>query len=385
MNQLSLKQYVSLAITGVCVIGLTLALLYMQTIVAGMIAAIGLCALIFSIYSLIHDLKVAPPHSPKKISFQKDEHKQYDQLTLSAAKKMLKGWLAMRNSNTKQLQSRHYRQNLFPDSHGVDVDYAVPLWTIALSLPAFKEDSDKIQKVITDYLRKKGPDTSYLDSLAIDEGAAQRHLQDYVKRIKTHMKGYAPLGIHCKFEELYDFEVLIAENSRGYRVDDFGRYSTGGRTIVPFNKETIAFRATLNQIDITFIKSILLGNWDDLIQAILHKNLSDKNMSVIQTIRINLSHSFAIDIITSKLVSWINFNASPLRKLFKRVHTLSKEDLKSLLSQTVAANTAELSEIFDKEYIHYFTEPTKYNHLLNANKHNADVMATYEVTRDVSV
>lgn len=388
MTKRTLKNYIGLTTSAVCVIGLTIALLYMQTIIASILAVIGLCTLAYTIYSFIRGSKVGAPHLKEGTSVpaphQESEHKHESKLTLSAAKKMLEGRLVMRNSNTKQLISRHYQQEgLFPDSHGIGTDYAIPLWTIALPLPAFKsgdrENSEKSKAVIQGFVDKeRGDDTSYLDGLS--EDAAQMHLQDYVNRIKTHMYGHAPIGIHSNFDEPYNFEVLLAENSYLPYVDDFGRYSTGGRTEAPFNKETIAFRATLSQTDITFIKSILKGNWDQLIQSVIKRNLQDKKIDVIQTIRIDLSHNFAIDILTSKLVSWMNHNASPIKKVFKNklfLHTLSSDDLKSLLSQTVTSNTAKLCEVFDKEYLHHFTDPEKYKHLLNANKHNADAMEQY--------
>jgi hypothetical protein len=377
INLHTFKNYMGLAISGACAVGFIIALLYMQIIIASILALLGLCTLIYTIYSFVLGPKADQSSFPTK----KSKYEGNEVLTLAAAKKMVEGRLNMRNSNTKQLISRHYRQGQYPDSHGIGCDYAVPLWTVALPLRDLGKNHAKIEEKIVDFVNQRVADTSYLDNLS--EEQAQLHLQDYVQRIKQHMVRHAPLGINSNPDEPYDFEVLLAEKNYFPRVDDFSRYSTGGRTVASFDHNTIAYRATLNQIDITFIKSILKGDWDGLIQSTINRKLNDKGVCVVQTARIALSHIFAVDILTAKIVSWVNHRANPIRKVFKKkifLHTLSHEDLKSLLTKSLTLNANTLRSNFDEGCIHHFSEPATYNKLLDGNKLNADVMEGYKAT-----
>ena len=53
-------------------------------------------------------------------------------LTINAAEFFIRNNIALRNSNTKQLISRHLQEGTFPEMHGIGVDYAIPLWTIGI-------------------------------------------------------------------------------------------------------------------------------------------------------------------------------------------------------------------------------------------------------------
>lgn len=289
---------------------------------------------------------------------------KYSKINKETANYMLENHLVMRNSNTKQLISRHYGKDIYPESHGIGVDYCVPLWTIAIKdlhdQPIKQDkrigDQDKIKKKLEEYeaqrqkeyfeqaSKGKRPSTlPFSESFSkASEQQLEEHFSDYIDRIKSFIHGFGPLSTYTPDETHFDYELLIAADDT-LQLDDLGRYSTGGRAHGNFNSKTIKYRVTLNEFEINFIKSLLRGEKDELIPGIeKSKNIPLKypqGATVEDSLRRLVSEQLAIEIITAKLISWLNCLGKN-----KGVISLDKFDLELLLARSVTIKKNDIDE-----------------------------------------
>ncbi len=282
---------------------------------------------------------------------------KYSKINQETAQYMLDNLLVMRNSNTKQLISRHYGQGIYPESHGIGVDYCVPLWTIAIKdlhvqpikqktrISTPQHERDNIKAKLQEARRSTLPFSESLSTAS--EPQLEEHFSDYIDRIKSFIDGFGPLSVSYPSTH-FDYELLIAANN-SLGVDDVGRYSTGGRAHGRFNSLTIKYRATLNEFEINFIKSILLGEKDDVIPGIEQsKNIDLKYpecASIEDTLRRLVSQQLAIEIITAKLISWLNCLGRN-----KGVISLDKFDLELLLTRSVTIKRDDIDECITNGY-----------------------------------
>jgi hypothetical protein len=307
---------------------------------------------------------------------------KYSKIDKNSANFMLQNLLLMRNSNMKQVISRHYGRGIYPESHGVGVDYSVPLWTIAikdLHVPKKDwlslQDSDRIKteidkydadcyKYFREHLGEKTPKYPFSTSfLSASEKELDEHFSNYINRIKKFIRSYAPFSPYLG-SPTFDYELLISQGS-SMSVDDHGRYSTGGRSHGTFNAKTIDYRVTLNEVELEFLKSIMRGTKDDNIPAIKQC----RNDNVKKTVRRALCNELATDIIVAKLINWLNCLGN-----CKQVFTLDKTDLNLLLDRSMKTRKADIDEITEKDYLHSEYSDPKY---LDTSK-NDDRLFTHQ-------
>jgi hypothetical protein len=270
-------------------------------------------------------------------------------ITADAAMYMDAHKLVMRNSYTKQVQSLHYMLKDFSDTHSAGGGlYCTPLWTV--TRPQLLQDIDDKKLRLTDHIDWR--EVQSIDIRARLDASAL--LEGFVNRIKQTIESHASFGSH--FRHYYDYELLIAM-ARDYNLDDLGRYRTGGRSHSHINDQTIVYRITLNDCEIRFLKAILNGSWD---WKLFHKkDIGNARLSVINTLRINICNQLVTQIITSKLILFLNACGQ-----LKTVNAFSLSDLEVLLEQVLHLHQREHEQILDKQLESYIV----LDHYLTAKK-----------------
>jgi hypothetical protein len=279
-----------------------------------------------------------------------------EKLTLKAARFMREQGLVMRNSNTEQVSSLHYQGNQRPRSHGVGGIYSVPLWTIAIkglleSIDSPDQISEKIHHHQSQYVEDLGGFVDILDPQLSDASPLeqQNHLDSFLKAIKDFIRTYTAfsIGMH----EAYDYELLVGNISSSINgwsmpgVDDLGRYPTGGRCSgYRLSPSNIIFRIGFNHIEIEFFKKILAHAYDSQIFA----NSPTNNADVGQSARIYLCNQLAVEIISTKLVRYLNTGGN-----LKTVICLSQSELDILLGKVIEKNQASVKEWIENARISY--------------------------------
>ena len=289
-------------------------------------------------------------------------------LTLHAARFMREQSLVMRNTNTAQLSSLHYQGHHSRDSHGVGGIYSVPLWTIAI--PGITQRGirpDEIHEKVTRYkaqqlkLTPKCPsvdnpyplDAVFIDTLAPDLAFAdlkqqEKHLDEFLVAMKAFIQPYTVFSSNCNG---YHYELLVGSllrrseglDSTPY-LDDLGRYSTGGRCPDnPLFSGNIVYRITLNAFEINFFKSILHRQYDT---AIFSNTLTPANEQVASTVRYMLCNHLATEIISRKLVLFLNAGGK-----LKQPICLSRTHLSDLWEQVQQSQQGKITEIIQHSYI----------------------------------
>jgi len=182
--------------------------------------------------------------------------KLYSEISPKTVEYMQSNKLVMRNTNSKQLISRHYGYNNHFKSHGIGVDYCVPLWTVAHSEHKKKTDTSdqEIKTIGTTFLKKTNKNQI-------------QQLLAFINNIKKFITPYV------SFEESsnnnFDYELIIAQGDN-LALNDLNRYSTGGRAITPIHKKSILFRSTLNAIEINYLKALVKGTKDSAFSSLSH-------------------------------------------------------------------------------------------------------------------
>ena len=270
-------------------------------------------------------------------------------LTINAAEFFIRNNIALRNSNTKQLISRHLQEGTFPETHGIGVDYAIPLWTIGIldmEEPNKSGDNKKLKEqiraqegIMDEQLREdrraeqqSKPSPIYQPMVALRQaspGELDSHLKLFAEKIKEHFNNFSPFGKFSR--EGYCFEVILGRG--GTHIDDIGRYSTGGRCDGNFGKNSLVYRATLSDSDVYIMQRILRGEFDETIQQHIFAELKSLNHSVVVTLRLALCEELCKDILLHKIIKWANAmgECDPAQKKEISLHILTKKDLGCLL------------------------------------------------------
>lgn len=291
--------------------------------------------------------------------------KKRPKLTMKAAEFLTRYKVSLRNSNTKQVISRHMGENSFPDTHGIGVDYAVPLWTIGI-LGLEKGDSSRLdndpvnQKLKEQISRQKGlfwerwkdsrPHLLSDELLSAARVEQDEHLDAFAVRIKMHLDGYSPFGYWSPIST-YNFEVLLGEGD--IEIDEIAIYSTGGRCKGHFDKNSLMYRATLSDSDISFVKRVLSGEFDHMIDEVITKQLVSLGNDVAITLRHALCEEFCKDILLSKIIMWANARGDNHLALNRKVvfHVLTNDRLRGLLEESLASKRDELNEVSCRRYV----------------------------------
>ena len=297
-------------------------------------------------------------------------------LTMKAAEFLTRYKVSLRNSNTKQLISRHMGENSFPGTHGIGTDYAVPLWTIGI-LGLEKGDSsrsgnDPVKQKLKEQIRlqsvffsdrpRNGSTQPHFLSdelLSATRVEQDEHLDAFAERIKMHFCDFSPFGYWSKIDRFYNLEVLLGEGEN--HITDIARYSTGGRCTGKFDKNSLMYRATLSDSDISFVKRVLLGEFDHLIDEVIAGQLVSLDEDVAITLRHVLCQEFCADILLSKIIMWANARGDNHHALNSKVavHVLTKDRLGGLLEELLASKRDELKEVFCKKHIGLFVAKDK--------------------------
>ncbi|KTC64723.1 Uncharacterised protein (plasmid) [Legionella adelaidensis] len=257
------------------------------------------------------------------------------QLTPEAAKYMLDNKLTIRNSHTKQLVSLHYGLKFFPEHHSAGSGhYCVPLWTVAVPglMEANFNDKTAVKEIIKKYTNSSAP------SLGKEEQNPQ-HLQKFLTRIREFISPHVVLGY--RFEHQFDYELLVAKDDL-YYLDNFGTYPTGGRGFHSHNSESIIYRVTLNRLEVAFLKKILKGEYDEQLPGI-----TEAPSEVAITARQTLAHQVCIEIITRKLVQFLNAAGN-----LKNVICFNDKTLQSLLPIIINSPKGEVRRVLEQGLVH---------------------------------
>ena len=283
-----------------------------------------------------------------------------NKLTSEAAYFMAKCGLAIRNTYTKQLLSFHYKIKHFPETHSVGGgQYCVPLWTIAI--PGLKENAgfDAKETLINAYIHKtiryyNKDNTIFMEDLnSLSAHALQNHLDDFLNRIKSFLAQYVVLGMF--FEHKFDYELIVSSD-QDVLVSNVGEYSTGGRCHRAQNIDNIVYRVTLNEMEVNVLKDILRGQYDASIAGI---NTAKPDVAI--TARQTLARLTCVEIISQKLVQYLNAAGS-----LKKVISLNKQQLASLVSIALVAEDNEVKSVIDKGSVHYNLQADE---LINSTKY----------------
>lgn len=301
-----------------------------------------------------------PPHNNSRES-----------LSYEAAYFMAQKSLTIRNSSTKQLRSLHYGLGMFPETHTPGQGrYCVPLWTIAFG--AFTQDEKELKKELCCYQNKAierfglaaGNIQYYrppMDRLLNISPVEQKQiLNDYLQKIKTFIRPYVPFGRESY--DLYGYELLVGSpmNFVDISMDDLGRYSTGGRGNLKFDKNTICYRVTLNAFERNFINKVLLGTYDHKIPDI--KEIHGKEVS--DSARYALCNELCVEIIAAKLLRYLNN-----RGRVKNPICLNKLELEYLLDISLKAKTEEIAKVISNKWVSYTRARFAPNDFISFNKY----------------
>ena len=289
-------------------------------------------------------------------------------LTINAAEFFIRNNIALRNSNTKQLISRHLQEGTFPEMHGEGVDYAIPLWTIGIldmEKPNKSGDNKKLKEqiraqegIMSEQLREDRraeqqsmPSPIYQPMVALRQASPHEldsHLKLFAEKIKEHFNSFSPFGKFSR--EGYCFEVILGRG--GTHIDDIGRYSTGGRCDGNFGKNSLVFRATLSDSDVYFVQRILRGEFDETIQQHISAELQSLNHSVVVTLRLALCEELCKDILLYKIIKWANaMGDDPAQKKEISLHILTKKVLGCLLLSSCKNIEQLLQNISSKGWV----------------------------------
>jgi hypothetical protein len=265
-------------------------------------------------------------------------------------------------------------ENSFPGTHGIGTDYAVPLWTIGI-LGLEKGDSSRLdndpvnQKLKEQISRQEGlfwerwkdsrPHLLSDELLSATRVEQDEHLDAFAERIKMHFCDFSPFGYWSQIDRFYNLEVLLGEGE--IHIADIARYSTGGRCIGKFDKNSLMYRATLSDSDISFVKRVLLGEFDHLIDEVIPGQLVFLNEAVAITLRHVLCQEFCADILLSKIIMWANARGDNHHALNRKVavHVLTKDRLGGLLEESLASKRDELKLVSCEKRIGLFVAKDK--------------------------
>ncbi len=293
----------------------------------------------------------------------------YKCLTAQAIEWMYLSSLVIRNSHTEQVASLHYKIEGIPEAHSAGAGlYCVPLWTVASpELVDYQFESKRSEgyykpevNVIAAQHKKLQflQTTKTIPALELKNQAYLEHMIKFSQLIKDFIQPYCCFGQY--FFGLLDYELLVEANEAGrsfyrYYMDDYGKYPTGGRGRSQFNPETIIFRVKLNSIEKSYTLGIINKKYDDLFPD----ELSKADVLVQRTVRYKLANQYCADIISAKLIRFLNLQAESrlnkqmCRPLFKG---LSKEILDLLLQDSVHSSLPSLKDIINKGLISDLTE-----------------------------
>jgi hypothetical protein len=292
-------------------------------------------------------------------------HPQPIKLTLAAARFMREQKLVMRNTNTKQLSSLHYKGGQCPESHSAGGIYSVPLWTVAISGITEKNQTDadlrnkieqykirQINAVITDNTLSP-PFVDTLDPDFLNTTVTQQtHLDSFLEAMNVFIQRHTSFGVG--FNGLYDYELLVASIDNDFSnslafvtpVDDFNRYPTGGRVAgYSLGPHNIVYRVTFNSAEIALFKAIINKEYDEII----FQNRVLLNSDVTLTARYTLCHRLAVEIISAKLVRFLNGCGNLNRLIY-----LNKAELNDLVTISLNKEKKNIQSVIDNEYLSIF-------------------------------
>ena len=295
-------------------------------------------------------------------------------LTPEAAQYMAAKMLVMRNSFTEQVESLHYQLSLIPEAFTPGGgQYCTPLWTVAI--PQLLQDIENRKLELTDKINCNSWDKEYSSIPLSTLPNSKIYLENFVDKIKRSIIAHTAFG-HL-FKKFYDYELLIA-GTPYHLMDDLGRYPTGGRCHQNFNKDTIIYRATFNEVEIGFFKSILAGDRDTSIFA-MQEDIAGKQDLVIKTIRTTLCKQLAAEIISSKLIIFLNACGQ-----LKTVIAFSSTHLNGLLEQTIQKNHTEITQLLRTDAISYVAEDS-YSDYINTRKYTHTRFFNYPANNNLAV
>ncbi len=287
-------------------------------------------------------------------------------LSPSAAMFMDTHRLVMRNSYTEQTESLHYGRSNFSGTSGNGAgQYCTPLWTIARPNLLVDIETD----VIRGHISPNELKARYASINMLDHVDTASIIECFVDKVRKAICFHTSFG-HL-FNYFYNYELLIAAPN-DYDIDDLGQYPTGGRS-QNFNGGPIIYRATFNEVEIKFFKHMLDGALDQLIykHGVGAQALQE---IVLRSLRITLCNQLATEIITSKLIIFLNACGQ-----LKTVISFSESDLHALLEKIVSQSQNKIEDIVKNQLIHVIANNDDfYDAYKSANKYTHARFKSYD-------
>lgn len=281
-----------------------------------------------------------PPLKPKRADSTS--------LTIDAAKFLVREHVALRNSYTKQLIERHMAH---PRASGRD--YAVPLWTIGIfglkegvGNESLKQQIERQKEQLMSQSHHHELSEELLSATQEDQDA---HLDEFAEKIKRHFSGFSLFGKNAKATHKvvpYDVEVLLGP-ADSLSIDEIGKYSTGGRCNGQFGNESLMYRATLSETDVSFIKEVLSGVYDKDITEKIGVDIKSLGGLVAIQIRQTLCNELCNNFLLSKIIMWANArgNAEYAQNKKTAIHVLTIPESWNLLQKSLSSKAEELKKI----------------------------------------
>ncbi len=121
-------------------------------------------------------------------------------ITPTAAMYAYTNKLCMRNSNTKQTESMHYRRNNLPQIHSASdaIHYCTPLYTIAI--PQLLKEIEKVK--LTDRINALAWDEEYASINLLTDPTASVVIREFAHKIRKQIMHYTSFGY--LFNNFYD-------------------------------------------------------------------------------------------------------------------------------------------------------------------------------------
>ena len=295
-------------------------------------------------------------------------------LTPEAAQYMADNILVMRNSFTEQVESLHYGLSRIPEAFTAGGGiYCTPLWTVAI--PQLLRDIESKALRLTDSINFSDWDNKYASIPLSTLPDSKLYLENFVDKIKESIKAYTAFG--PLFKKFYNYELLVGASDY-HSIDDLGRYPTGGRCHQNFNATSIVYRATFNELEIEFFKSILAGDMDKAIFS-AEMDLEGKQDDVIKTIRTTVCNHLAAEIISSKLIIFLNACGQ-----LKTVIAFTSASLNALLDKVIQKNLNGMNQLLANNAISYVARDD-YSNYINTRKYTHTRFFNYPANHDLAV